>query len=403
MASGLRMKGIAPLVRLRRRSSGARAAVALIVVAVAAPLVLSNFSLQLTALFLPLAMLAISVDLLWGENRLVSFGHGALFAAGGYVGGLILIGHTYNPIQSAASFLQSGNSESGLNRVLGWLHGVQIAGVPIAALVVAPIVVGLAALALGVVIFRVADPEIYIPLVTLGIGVVAELWFNDVQNIGAANGLSGIPSFSGTSAGSQYAFNLGFLAVVLIVYWRFRRSRWGALWRALGDDSTRLEALGYRVRLIRAVGFAVSAAVAALAGCLYGATSAVIGPTLADITFSAQPIIWIAVGGTGTLLGPVIGALAIEWLQQLLSSNLGLQGDWQLFLGLSLVTVVLVAPGGLMGSRRAALMARLPGRPRGVARGGAQEVGESEQCEMQPAELRGLAAADSSPERSGTA
>lgn len=338
----------------------------LVVLAILAPLLLSQSSLRLTALFLPLALLAMSVDILWGENRIISFGHGAFFAAGGYIGGLILIGHTYNPISGAASFLEQGGSSSGLDRLLGHLHDISIAGLPVPALLVPPLVVGAIGLIIGMIVFRVTDPEIYLPLITLGITVVAGLWFNDVDGIGGSNGLGGIPSFTKDIAGGgttvQYVFNAAFVVAALIGYAVFRQSQRGATWRALGDDAVRLEALGYPVRRIRAYGFAVSVAIAGLAGSLYAATAGVIGPGLADITFSAQPLIWVAVGGTGTLLGPVVGTLVVQWLQQLLSVDLGLQNSWQLFLGLALIFIVLLAPGGLLGSRREGILARLPRR-----------------------------------------
>ena len=75
-----------------------------------------TFTLELTSLFLPFALLALSLDLLWGENRLVSFGHGAFFAAGGYIGGLVLIGKPYDVSGAAASFLNEGSESRSLER-----------------------------------------------------------------------------------------------------------------------------------------------------------------------------------------------------------------------------------------------------------------------------------------------
>lgn len=348
------------LVTAITRARGSRLALvgALVVAAVGAPLVLSDFSLQLTALFLPLAMLALSVDILWGENRLVSFGHGAFFAAGGYIGALVLLGRPYDVVGGATSFLQAATDESPLERVLAALHGIAIAGVPLPALLLPPLITGAAGLLIGLIVFRVASPEVYLPLVTLGIGVVANLWFNDVEQLGASNGLGGVPTFtaeltgSGSSPVVAYAFNGVFVALAFGAWWRFRRSARGRTWRALGDDPVRLEALGYPVRRMRAYGFAVSTALAGLAGALYAATTGFVGPTFAGVAFSAQALIWVAVGGVGTVLGPLVGTLLVKWGEQVLSSNLGLQESWQLFLGLLLILVVLVAPGGLMGAGR---------------------------------------------------
>jgi urea ABC transporter permease protein UrtC len=344
---------------LAGRSRAVRAlgiAAALLVLVMVLPAVLSDFALGLTTLFLPFAMLALSIDLLWGENRLVSFGQGAFFAAGGYIGGLVLLGRPYDVVSGATNFLQASTSKPLLDRALETLHGIQVAGLPVPALLLPPLITGVIGLVVGLIVFRVTDPEVYLPLITLGIGVVAGIWFNEASFLGASNGLGGVPSFvqgfGGSGRTTTYLFNLAFTVLAYTAYWWFRRSPAGWTWRALGDDPVRLEALGYPVRRMRALGFAVSCALAGLAGALYAATAGFMSPSIAGVAFSAQALIWVAVGGVGTLLGPLVGTIAVKWGEQILSSNLGLQDSWQLFLGLLLIIVVLVAPGGIMGFRR---------------------------------------------------
>jgi urea transport system permease protein len=337
-------------------------AAVLLALFVGVPAVLTDFSLGLTTLFLPFCLLALSIDLLWGENRLISFGQGAFFAAGGYIGGLVLLGRPYDVVRGATSFLEASTKQPLLNRVLETLQGIAIAGIPIPALLLPPLITGVAGLIVGLVVFRVSDPEVYLPLITLGIGVVAGIWFNELKPLGASNGLGNVPSFTQDLGGSaklnNYYFNLAFTLAAVAAYWLFRRSKRGWTWRALGDDPVRLEALGYPVRRMRAYGFGVSCALAGLAGALYTATAGFMGPSVASVSFSAQALIWVAVGGVGTLLGPIVGTMVVKWGEQLLSSNLGLQDSWPLFLGLLLILVVLVAPGGIMGLRRGDL--RLP-------------------------------------------
>lgn len=344
---------MAALMRTRR---GIGAALVVAAVAVAAPVVLSESALRLTTLFLPFALLALSVNLLWGELRLVSFGQGAFFALGGYAGGLILVGHPYDPAGSAASLLDGGGGQTTFERVLDTLHGIAPAGLPIAALIVPTVLCGVVGLAVGGVVFRAASPEVYLPIVTLGIGVVAGIWFNDIEFIGASNGLGNIPELTAEIApGSRvapYVFNAVVLGIAFGAYALFRSTTRGASWRALGDDPVRLEALGYPVARMRAVGFGASCAIAGLAGTLYAATANFMSPSLANVTLSAQALIWVAVGGVGTVLGPLVGTLVVKWGEELLSSRLGLTSSWPLLLGLLLIAVVLVAPGGLLGSRR---------------------------------------------------
>lgn len=329
-------------------------ALALVVVAAVIPFVLPELYVSLFGLFLPLVILAIAVDVLWGENKIVTFGHGAFFAGGAYVGGLILKGGPGDVVGQQTQFLSTAANEPLLNRVLDTLNGIQIAGAPFLALVIGPLVVGIVGLVIGAVVFRVGSPEVYVPLVTLGIGVIASLAFNRVPALGGSNGLSGVPSFTDGFAGSspaqvQYGFNVVWVALIMLAYWAFRRSRAGRTWRALGDDPVRLESLGYPARRLRAYGFGASAALAGLAGVLYVSSSNYIGPAFANVIFSTQALIWAAVGGVGTLLGPLIGTMAVKWGEHFLSSEMGLEESWQLILGLLLIAVVLFAPKGLSG------------------------------------------------------
>lgn len=225
-------------------------------------------------------------------------------------------------------------------------------GVPWLALLLPVVICGILGFAVGVGIFRLGDPELYAPLVTLGIGVIAGALFLSISPFGGSNGLSGIPHFVRNAAGSagitNYAFNVVFVALVMIAYASFRLSRLALRWRASGDDPIRLEALGSRITVNRAKGFAVSAALAGLAGALYAGTAGFISADLAGVTFSVQALVWVAVGGTARLFGPLLGVLIVESGQQVLSNQFA--EIWPLILGVSLLIVVLAAPEGIIGS-----------------------------------------------------
>lgn len=331
-----------------------------------APLIVSSFTLSLIALWLPLVILAISLDLLWGENKIISFGHGAFFAGGGYIAGLLLRGPQSNSTAVNYSILGAGGGEahSGFQSVLHSLASPQIAGVPVLALVLPLIICAIVGLLVGAVIFNVGSVEIYAPLITLGVGVIAGTVFLQIAVLGGSNGLSGIPAFTRDIAhGSQesiYYFNAAWLVLVYLGYAAFRHSALGRRWRASGDDPVRLQALGVDVHRLRTAGFAVSTALAGLAGALYVGASGFMSTQTAGVLFSVQALIWLAVGGPGSLLAPLIGVLAIQFGQQELSERL--QDTWQLLLGGVLILVVLVAPSGLTGI--AGALSRLPSRLR---------------------------------------
>lgn len=336
--------------RSRTRSGRLRlplaAAAALLAVALV-PALLSDFGVGLIAQWLPLVALAISLDLLWGENRIVSFGHGAFFAGGGYVAGLLLRGPQSDTTGTNYALLGEGGGRSSFDALVDALSSPQVAGVPLLALVLPVVLCGLVGLLVGFVVFRIGSVEIYAPLVTLGVGVIAATVFLKLAAIGGSNGLSGIPPYVGGGPVAVYWFTAAWLVAIYLAYALFRRSRAGRRWRAAGDDPIRLDALGTDTRRLRAVGFAASTALAGLAGALYVGVSGFVSADVAGVLFSVQALIWLAVGGPGSLFAPLVGVLAVQLGQHELSERL--QETWPLLLGLLLIAVVLGAPRGLTG------------------------------------------------------
>ncbi|WOQ17467.1 branched-chain amino acid ABC transporter permease [Raineyella sp. W15-4] len=316
-----------------------------------APAALGGYGSGLVALYLPLVLLALSADLLWGLNGVVSFGHAAFFTAGAYLAALIVGG----PGDSAAgtlSYLQATNVGAGPGDV--WrgvfeaLAAVRILGVSVLALLLPAVVVGLFGLVLGLVLFRLPSPEVYVPLMTLGLGVIMTTSLVGVSFLGASNGLSNIPSFvadtwltriAGDGMGKYY-FNLLFLVVAYGVYWWFRGSSWGRRWLGSGDSPLRLDALGYRANLTRSLGFGASAALAGFAGALYVGSIGFVAPAQAAVGQSAMVLIWVAVGRPGSFFGPLVGVLTIQISSFFLSGVL--KNSWQLVLGVILILVVVL-------------------------------------------------------------
>lgn len=344
--------------RLRRLAPHAVALLALVL----APALLSGFTVGLLAQWLPLVVLAISLDLLWGENKIISFGHGAFFAGGGYIAGLLLRGPQSDTTGTNYALLGEESARSGFDALVETLSGPQLQGVPLLAFVLPVVLCGLVGLLVGAVIFRIGSVEVYAPLVTLGVGVIAATVFLKLPAIGGSNGLSGIPTYTREFASGPvavYWFNALWLVAIYAGYAAFRASARGRRWRAAGDDPIRLDALGVDTRRLRALGFAASTALAGLAGALYVGVSGFMSAETAGVLFSVQALIWLAVGGPGSLYAPLVGVIAIQFGQHELSEQL--QESWQLLLGLLLIVVVLGAPRGLTGLA-GSLFERLTGR-----------------------------------------
>ncbi len=344
-----------PTATPRARTAG------LVAIALAvAPLVLGDYGAGILALYLPLVILALSVDILWGMNGVVSFGHAAFFTAGAYLAALIIGGPgdasagTLNYLQEAPS----GGSDRWA-RLFEALSGVAPLGVPVLALLLPTVAIGAVGLLLGWVLFRLPQPEVYVPLMTLGLGVIMTTSLVGIPFLGASNGLSNIPALladspiaGGMGSGtSRYVANLVALLAVYAAYWFFRKSMAGKRWLASGDEPLRLDSLGYRTQLIRAGGFAASVALAALAGTMSVTTTGFVAPGQAAVGQSAMILIWVAVGRPGGFFGPLIGTLLIQVGSFLLSGIL--HNSWQLVLGLVLISVV------VFGTRSSAWRARL--------------------------------------------
>jgi urea transport system permease protein len=319
-----------------------------LVVAIVLPLVGSDYIVGLVALYLPLVLVALAADILWGLNGIISFGHAVFFAAGAYVAALVLKGGR----QASGLALIGGDGGAADPSAPFWvaLRDVKVLGVPVLALLVPAVAVGIAGVVLGLVLFRLQSPEVYIPLLTLGLSVIATLVLSGWTYLGSSNGINNVPALLPATAPApgatgEYVFNLVIVAVVLALYALFRRSRAGKTWLASGDDPIRLAAQGVPVGIVRGVGFGVSAALAGLGGALFVSTSGFIAPDQAGVLESAAVLIWVAVGGPGNFWGPLIGVMAISFGQRLLT---GVVGDgWQLVLGLILILVVLLLPNGL--------------------------------------------------------
>ncbi len=302
-------------------------AAALGVLAWFAPQLVDTFTLLQGTVFLAMGVLALSLGFIWGFGGILSFGQAAFFGLGGYA--------------YAVAAFNCTNSV-----------------VPILCAVAVPTVfAGL----LGYFMFYGRISNVYVGVITLTVTLILFNVVNstagDAYRIGAAalGGFNGIPSVPGvTLPFTDYAFgpeeNWQLSAICLILVYLGLRvllaSHFGRVVVAIRENEARASLLGYDPRFYKLAAFMIGGGIAGLAGCLYTLWGSFISPTIFGLATSAQTIIWVMIGGLGTLIGPVLGAVAI----QALITEIGTQQsfDANLVLGIILLVFVLLMPAGVI-------------------------------------------------------
>ncbi|MDP9223312.1 MAG: hypothetical protein M3P18_05565 [Actinomycetota bacterium] len=318
--------GVAGLAAAHRRRRGVEAILLLAVIAF--PLLSSDtFLIDRVGRYFLFAAFAVSVDLIWGYGGLFTFGHAAFFGGGGYIVGVLT---TQN-----AAFLP----------------------VPLwAALIGAVLGAALFALALSYFVFsgRGALRGVEFAVVTLAVAVVAERFTNAGGSVtGGQNGILmssslGIPGVISLQQGYGFYALAGLLLLTTYVgVQRFLSSRSGLILRGIRENEDRVDLLGYDVPAIKRRAFVLSAAIAALAGGIFYVHEGIVSPSAVGVGASTLVLLWVVLGGRGTLIGPIVGAILLPYLTATLSGSL--LDTWLVVVGVILVLVILVLPSGIFG------------------------------------------------------
>jgi branched-chain amino acid transport system permease protein len=290
----------------------------------AAPAVLPVFALTLLTEALILGLLAMSLDLMVGYTRLISFGHAAAYGLGAYTAGYILL-HTTWPLPFAiiAASVFAGVLAIGVAWVCTTATGVSFS---------------MLTLAFAQLLFAIA--------------------FKWTSVTGASDGLAGIPRRAGPFGLTVFETKIGYYELVLFCLaaaYVFCRSLvnapFGAVLRGIRENEAKMLSLGFNTRLYKIAVVAISFALGGLAGALYSPFAGFANTDLMYWLFSGQILIMVIVGGQGTLLGPILGAAFFMIVQQVLSQW---TESWALFFGLIFIAFVVFAPEGIWGllSRR---------------------------------------------------
>jgi urea transport system permease protein len=307
--------------------------------------------LQLIGKYLCYALLALAVDLVWGFCGILSLGHGAFFALGGYCMGMYLMrqigsrGVYGNPI--LPDFMVFLNYKE-----LPWFwHGFDQFWFAAIMILLVP---SLLALALGWFAFRSRVTGVYLSIITQAMTFALMLaFFRNDMKLGGNNGLTDFKDIlgftvqaDGTRAALCFASALA-LAIGLVIAAAVVSSRFGKALTAVRDAESRMRFLGYRVEGYKLFVFVLSAAMAGLAGAIYVPQVGIINPSEFSPANSIEAVIWVAVGGRGTLIGPVIGAFLVNWAKTYLTG--ALPEIWLFALGALFIAVTLFLPRGVVG------------------------------------------------------
>ena len=312
------------------------------------PLALSTYTLTLVGKILCYAVVAVALDLVWGYAGLLSLGHGLFFALGGYAMGMYLMR------QAAGEGLPAFMSFLSWHELPWFWTGTQYFAW---ALCLSMLVPGLLAWLFGFFAFRSKIKGVYFSIITQALTYAGMLlFFRNETGFGGNNGFTGFTTllgFSDTATGTRIGL---FVATVLLLLlslaigFALARSKFGRVLTAVRDAENRLTFCGYDPRGFKLFVWTLSAVLCGLAGALYVPQVGIINPGEMSPANSIEAAIWVALGGRGTLIGPLLGAAIVNGARSIFT--VAFPEYWLFFLGLMFILVTLFLPSGVIGLLR---------------------------------------------------
>lgn len=327
-----------------------------------------------------LCIVAIAMDLVWGYCGILSLGHFAFFALGGYMIGMwLMFARTKLIVLEAAQNIalpltNAEISEAVGTQIFGVVGGAEIPFIWVFAdnfwvqLSMVVIIPGMLALIFGWLAFRSRVNGVYLSILTQAMTLALSLHlFQNDSGLRGNNGLSGLQNLPSMDDISQAYISIWFfiasalaLGIIYLLSYLFVSSKLGNIIRGIRDHEARIRFLGYDVESYKLFVFSLTAVIAAAAGALYYPQAGIINPAELAPIASIYLAVWVAIGGRGRLYGAVIGAAFVSLLSSYLTGgqvpdiNLGFTvlkwtDCWLVFLGFSFVAVTLYAPKGIGG------------------------------------------------------
>lgn len=314
------------------------------------PLVLDDFRLNLFGRYFALAITALAIDLIWGYTGLLSLGQGIFFSLGGYAAAMYLMLNT--------------KSEAGGNGIPKFFENYGVEQLPffwqpfwspVFTLIALWLIPALIAGVIGYLIFRNRIKGVYFSIITQAALMVFYHFFNGQQKL--INGTNGLKTSTtelfGELVGSPdaqlwfYRITVILLPVAFLICRYFTSGRFGDALIAIRDDEQRLRFTGYNPVPFKTIVFIVAGALCGLSGALYTVQSGIVSPQFMTIAMSIEMVIWVAVGGRGTLVGPIIGAVLVNYIRSLVSE--AIPEMWLFVQGALFIFVVTLMPDGIYG------------------------------------------------------
>ncbi|MEM7777842.1 MAG: urea ABC transporter permease subunit UrtC [Pseudomonadota bacterium] len=317
------------------------------------PFHVPTYAVALLGKYVCYAILAVALDLVWGYCGILSLGHAAFFALGGYAMGMYLMrqigtrGVYADPI--LPDFMVFLNWKE-----LPWFwYGFDM--FPFALLMVL-LVPGLLAFVFGWLAFRSRVTGVYLSIITQAMTYALMLaFFRNEMGFGGNNGLTDFKDIVGFDVQAQstrvalFVISVAALALSYIIARLLVTSTYGKVLVAVRDAESRARFLGYRVENYKLVAFVVSACMAGVAGALYVPQVGIINPSEFTPANSIEAVIWVAIGGRGTLVGAALGAVVVNFAKTTFTSG-AFAPYWLFVLGTMFVGATLLLPKGIVGT-----------------------------------------------------
>ena len=316
---------------------------------------ISTYAITLVGKIMCYAIVAVAMDLIWGYGGILSLGHGIFFALGGYAFGMYLMrqigrdGSYQSDLPDFMVFLDW--------KALPWFwHGSDSILWAMLLVIVVPAVV---AFIFGYFAFRSRIKGVYFSIITQALTYAAMLlFFRNETGFGGNNGFTDfkrVLGYSITSSETRLVL-FGLTAVVLALTFVFAKwlvgSKYGRVLTAIRDAESRVMFIGYNPLWFKLFIWTLSAVLCGIAGALYVPQVGIINPSEMSVANSIEIAIWVAVGGRGTLIGPIVGAFVVNLAKSWFTVSF--PEYWLFFLGLLFIVVTLLLPRGLVGMWRTA-------------------------------------------------